>query len=916
MIRILLLCCTLWWVLPTVAVASVAADQAKRIFLLNSYSRQSEWSCELNDSLIDRLHHLHPEWSLYSGYLKTENAVVSSSTMLTLRSLLWGYAAHTRNTVPPTSLSFEHFFMQDDTPDALLIIGDEGFIIYQSLAYFLNAWERVPVVLCMVSDSIANRWDPLIPFEYDQMRPLVDTRTFNALVDDGRRKTVHFNLSGVTAPSNVRENLALIRKLMPDLKELIWVDDDHYTAKKKRLEVERLMPQMMPDVHYAAMIHNRENADSIYRVMLEPAPGRAFLTYRWNMDGMHSRYTYQQIDSLFTYQSTVPTFSLTRRSFESNNYYVGGYYYNMPDIVERTVGLITRAVTGADLNTMPFDTLQKGSIILNRTAVERYGLSSAARRLQQVTYRHIPPPFYRKYEVEVLVVLLFLAVVIVFVLITLHIIRYNRRLRGDYERYKRLYNKLQIIYDIGSIDFVLYDRRGKRLSPTRQQTSFCFNDDLFDSQYLLEEQKKELRNKHTVNCEITVENTPTNKSSRQATKTHYQVIIKQLDENTYHVAGFIAIAIDLTPVVQEQQERERYESLFRFASDSSQIGVVFYDINTAVGMATQSWCATMNDVFVSGTFPTYTHVDPLDREVLLAYQQEVRNGGVPEPFCREIRVTGKDNKVHWVRQHIYVVPKSARLIELSLNIDEQKRSEEALEEARQQAKRSNVETQVFLEEISHEVRTPLNAIIGFSAILAEINDDEFKKEFAPIIRKNVQLLNDLLSNILDLSALDGETVRFRPEWFSVPEMFRKLEKNILHNVYGKQLFVVMNLTDSVDDWLIHTDRKYLKLLMINLVSNAIKFTPSGGSITLDYHRNERKMYCFSVTDTGCGITPEKQQRIFERFYKIDSFVQGSGLGLSLCRSIVVHLGGKIEVESTPGEGSTFRVELPELATSN
>jgi signal transduction histidine kinase len=420
-----------------------------------------------------------------------------------------------------------------------------------------------------------------------------------------------------------------------------------------------------------------------------------------------------------------------------------------------------------------------------------------------------------------------------------------------------------------------------------------------------------LRRRQIVNCEITVENAPTPAKQRSAAKVHYQVIVKPLEESAYHTAGFIAIAINLTPVMQEQQERERYESLFRFASDSSQIGVVFYDIHTAVGMATQSWCSTMNETFVSGTFPAYTNVAPEDREVLLAYQQEVRNGEVPEPLYREIRVTDKEGKVHWVRQHIYVVPKSARLIELSLNIDQQKQSEQALEEARKHAEQSNIETQLFLEEISHEVRTPLNSIVGFSAILAELDDEGCKQEFAPIIRKNVQLLDELLTNILDLSALDAGTVRFRPEWFSVPELFRELEETIRNNRYGKRLQAIVHLPDSVDEWLIHADRKYLNLLLLNLVSNAAKFTPDGGQITLNYHRDERKCYCFSVTDTGCGITPDKLQHIFDRFYKVDTFIQGTGLGLPLCRSIAEHLGGKIEVDSTPGEGSTFSVELPE-----
>jgi signal transduction histidine kinase len=871
------------------------------------------WSSMLTDSLSTRLQRQHPEWVIYAGNLKTENAMMSSSTQLTLRSLLWGYAELTRDSVPPTSLRFADFFMQDDTPDALLIVGDEGFKVYTSLGRFLGAWERVPVILSMASDSLSTHlWRPDSLF-YDQMVP----------IDDYRPMVSPIEFSGVVAPSTVEQNLTLIRSLIPDLKELIWVDTDSYISQKNRLEVERLMPQLLPEVAYASMKSTLNTTDSIYQVMLQPAPGRVFLTHSWNIDGMLSQYTPRQLDSLFTHVSTVPIFSLTRRDFNRDNYYVGGYYYDMPEVIDRTIDLVDRAVAGDSLNRIPFKSLQTGHIVLNQTALKRYKLMSEARRLENVVYQHIPPSFYRAHETAILITLLFLSLLTAFLLIAWARMRHNHRLRGDNERYKRRYNRLQAIYDTGNIDFTLYDGQGKRIKRifenapdddgVAQGTSaFHLSDNLFDSPHLTDLQKHKLLERQTVNCEIITANPSGHADSALPAKMHYQAIIKPLNGKTYHTASFIAITINLTSMMQERQERKRYERIFQFASDSSQIGVVFYDIHTAAGMATDSWCATMNEPFISGIFPGYENVVPEDREVLLAYRQRVRNGELPEPLYREIQVRSNDGKTHWVRQHIYVAHDSTRLIELSMNIDQQKRNEQELEQARLHAEQSNVETQTFLEEISHEVRTPLNSIVGFSTILAELDDEERKQAFAPIIHKNIRLLNELLSNILDLSALDAGSVHFRKEWFSVPEMFRKWEEQIRNNMYGKWLYTTINLPDSIDECLIHTDLKYLTMLLSNLVSNAVKFTPDGGTITLTYYQHsERKSYCFSISDTGCGISKENQQHIFDRFYKADSFVQGSGLGLSICRSIAEHLGGKIEVESVEGEGCTFRIELPE-----
>ncbi|MDR1004501.1 MAG: hypothetical protein LBL97_05775, partial [Prevotellaceae bacterium] len=492
---ILLLCL----LLPATAAHTdnAAADSTTHILLINSYSSQTAWSSNLADSIETAIREQHPGWSIYNGQLKTDIAQVAASAQFTMRSVLWGYTEQRTSTVvPPTSQHFSHFFMQDDIPDALILLGDESLLIYRSLAYYLNKWEQTPVILCMTSDSISiEGWHPPHPFSYDDMVPVSHFRQITSSPTDSVPKQIHFNMSGTIASSTVRQNLTLIRQLMPGLKELVWIDNDYYSAQKKRLEVERLMPRIMPDVHYKTMIHDRRNTDSIYHAMLEPVPGRAFLTYSWNMDGLYSRYTHREIDSLFTHISTAPIFSLTQRDFEADNYYVGGYYFDTPDIVMRTVDLVDRAVAGNNLNVMPFNTITAGSIILNYSALKRYDLLSEALRLHNVTYRHIPPPFYHRYETEILVTVLFLALMLAFLFIALHRMRYNRRMRTDYIRYKRLYSRLQVIYDTGSIDFTLYDRQGNRLNRVfaettadnnRQQSAFRFSANMFDSPYLLE----------------------------------------------------------------------------------------------------------------------------------------------------------------------------------------------------------------------------------------------------------------------------------------------------------------------------------------------------------------------------------------------------------------------------------------------
>ena len=116
----------------------------------------------------------------------------------------------------------------------------------------------------------------------------------------------------------VRRNLELIHSMLPDLQELIWVDENSYRSTEARLEVEKELKRIMPEVKYSTMIHNRMNGDSIYDVMLEPARNRAFLTYSWNIDAVNSRRSDKKIDSLFTSVATVPLFTLTERDFSKD----------------------------------------------------------------------------------------------------------------------------------------------------------------------------------------------------------------------------------------------------------------------------------------------------------------------------------------------------------------------------------------------------------------------------------------------------------------------------------------------------------------------------------------------------------------------------------------------------------------------
>lgn len=929
--------------LGTMAIVAMPANvgEQKKILIINSYSEHIQWSKDVVDSLEAGVHRKYPDWTVCSGDMKTESLLTSGVAALTLRSLLWKYSEQTKTNVEATSLQKSSIFMQDDVPDAIVWIGDEGFLHYITYALMLGNWKHIPMVLCAVKDSVSGGgWYPELGFNFDKKLPIRNYATISGEYaidntyagslrgDNGIRYTkvfrdnkafwhmeISLNYCGNIVQLPIRQNLELIHRLLPNLEELIWVDDNFYRSVETRLEVEKLLRQMMPKVKYSAMIHNRMNTDSIYNVMLKPAKNRAFLTYSWRINGLHSKRSDREIDSLFTYVSSVPMFTLTERNFKGDNYWIGGCFLNNSKIIDRTMAMLERAVAGDSIMTLPFDTVSDARIILNRTALKRYKLTSAADELEGVTYVHIPPAFYQEYERQLLIAILVLAVLSSYFIILWRRARYTKRLQTDYVRYKFLYDKLQAIYSNSSIDFALYAEDGKCLLriingeiETRRGCCDLFCDNLFQSSFFNDDLKKQIQSKKTINCEVSLDSSGQLSRTSFTGQSVYQLIVKPLHEVKSHTSCFMAIAINLTPVIHERQEKEKFESLFHFASDSSQVGVVFYDITTAVGMATSSWCTNLNEKFTSGTFPTYEQVMAEDRIALLNFQQAVCTGNLQEPLCKDIRVKDTVGNIHWVRQHMYIIPASNRLVELSLNINEQKQNEQSLEEAKVKAEASNEETSQFLSSISHEVRTPLNAIVGFSTVLSDLDDEETGKEFASIILRNAYLLNALMTNILDLSALDAGKVSFSYAPVNIAEVFTDMGSYIRNNLYDHSLQVIHELPKEADRFLT-TDREYLKVLLINLLSNAMKFTHKG-NITIGC-RKEGKSFYFYITDTGCGISQEDQQCIFSRFTKLDSYIQGTGLGLSLCKSVVKCLGGEIGVISEKGKGSTFWFVLPD-----
>lgn len=486
--------------------------------------------------------------------------------------------------------------------------------------------------------------------------------------------------------------------------------------------------------------------------------------------------------------------------------------------------------------------------------------------------------------------------------------------------------KFQIIFDKLPWGVELYDETGKLLDLNQADLDIfgttkpqAVGINMFDNPNIPAWVNEKLKNGEDVTFVIdynfhAVHHTKYYSTTVKDTIKHLRVKGIPLKDPLHTIFGYLYIVFDDTENHRKAEQIRDNLAKLKVAVDTGESIMWEYDVPTQ--KLTMDF--SLNDNFESSanlslfkkhqweTLDDYTrtlHPEDVDK-IFNRCLKRLLKGEIHNYTCVYRRIL--DGKIFWFNSNVRSYKFNAdgtpsKIVSYTSNITRQRESEIELIKVKEADKLKSA----FLANMSHEIRTPLNAIVGFSDLIAESDDKDEIRTYLDIIHKNNELLLQLIDDILDFSKIEAGTLEYHIDEVDIKDLCGEvaLTDSLKMNPEVELLFD-MN-SPSI---LVKTDYKRIVQVLVNFVNNAIKFTEKG-SITI-FYRKENGLLKVGVKDTGIGIAEKDRQRIFDRFIKVNDFKQGTGLGLTISKTIIETLGGTIGVDSEEGKGSTFWFTLP------
>ena len=913
---------------------STSRANDKYILFISSYSINQTWSVIIENSFRAEMESDSDLFHIYSTYMDCNQYPDPKVWLERMKVILRDCA--------------------DDPPSVIVLLSDEAWITFRKA--YNGEFGNVPVVLCSVKE---------LSIDYDcfpegclSSKNFVPTESFKD----------QLNMTGVLERPEIEKVIHLIRRLEPETEEITLVSDKRFYGLYTGMCTQQIIREKFPELRFNYLNGYLLSTDSMYR-RLETLPSHSsVLLASWFTNTSKNFDNLAWIHQRIARSSGRPVYTLFDWG-SLNSIFMGGYYTKGSNYGVTLASMVKQILHGKSASSIPFSVNPgKNCCYLNWRMFDRFGMHRSTAPDDTFFYNR-PPVFVEKYK-DLIIIAFVIGVVIIsgLALGLVHSRKLRKQLAaskdqitialrnqkhfsetlylflqsGDEETAvrKTLRNILEELFadrvyvfesdDSGETAGFIYEislpgipskRAGNyaRISygdiPNvyqclkKDQIFFC--DKLSQKKYLMPEKEWLFLTDQRVHSALF---SPLFINKKLWGFIGIDFILKSngwMKQDTLYLRSLSQVVSIGIEHFRTEAQRYRIEELFSYASENASVGVGSWNVCTGKGFATDQWFRNFGETIhdMKRVVGIYSQVHPDDRKIILNFLERASSNKSDHLQC-PIRVhDGKGWR--WFRYHGFLknyAPEKNKIIivDLNIDIDHLKKTEERLLAAKARAEESDKLKSAFLANMSHEIRTPLNAIVGFSNILAEVDNEKDKEECLKIIRTNNELLLQLINDILDLSKIEAGVMEFTNERFALIPFMREIEA--AYALRAKPPLEISFDEEHSEAYDIVVDRMRLRQVITNLLNNALKFTVTG-SIRFGYTVREKEVV-FYVVDTGKGIPKEDLENIFQRFTKLNSFAQGTGLGLSICATIVEHWGGKISVESKEGVGSTFRFTVP------